>query len=416
MIGPTSGLDAVRMRTEATVREEIAPLVDAFRRLQDTAGRVAGDHDAARELLRRLRAPAVATYADLGMDGMAAAFCADVDAWLARGLGERPQFDATLAACEAPADGELAFFVGPVRAPNGPPPRGLYLEVFLAERREPPELIEVAARLPHPHNGCQSARLLAGSRGLSTDNCIVFFPENVATSKAVEAQQFALFFFNKFHRIYGCETLPRVARLVAPTQWRSARLAPEECYVARCLWGYLHDLFHHRGPRPFHTNMRVKMTFDMGLLEEIKVDAQSAVVATELQLPYAREIVEFILLERLFRYPAQPDATSNFDAGTGILLFEWLRRQEGAIGEGADGLRLDVDACVAGLGGLAAAIEELESETDDAEFVRRATRFLRTYVPAGRDGRRFELPASCAAISEVRGSDEPPLEFYDLPF
>lgn len=415
MIGAASGLDAVRARAEAAVRAQIVPLVDAFRRLQGPSGSVVGDHGAAREILGRLRAPVARTYAELGMDAAAAAFCEDVDAWLAGGLG-KPCFDATLAACEAPADGGLAFFVGPLKATNGPPPRGHFLEAFLVERREPPELAEVEARLPHPLNGCQSARLLAGSHGIATGNCIVFFPENIATSKAVEAQKFALFFFNKFHRIYARQTIPRVQAIVAPARWRSAELGPEECYAARCLWGYLHDLFHHRGPRPFHTNMRVKMTFDMGLLEEIKVDAQSAVAAHELALPYAREVIEFILLERLFRYPAQPDATTNFDAGTGILLFEWLRGQEGAIVEGPDGLRIDVDACVVGMARLAEAIEEIEREPDDAEFVRRAKAFLRAYVPAGRDGRRFELPPSCAAIADMRGGDEPPLQFHDLPF
>ena len=35
--------------------------------------------------------------------------------------------------------------------------------------------------LPHPENGCQSLKLLAGTKGFTEEKCIVFFPENVKT-------------------------------------------------------------------------------------------------------------------------------------------------------------------------------------------------------------------------------------------
>jgi hypothetical protein len=99
-----------------------------------------------------------------------------------------------------------------------------------------------------------------------------------------------------------------------------------------------------------------------------------------------------------------------------VLLFEWLLRQDGAIVCGREGLQIDVEACVTGLRHLAAAIEELEREPDDEAFVRRSTDFLRTLVPAGREGRRFELPQAFAALTDMRPTDGPPLEFHDLPF
>ena len=393
------------------VDAEVAPLADALRELQDTTGAVVRDHDRAADLLRQL----AERVTEVGSARFAEAFGEDVERWIERGLDQPPAFDTALAAYAPPPDGEPTFFAGPLVATNGPPPRGRFVECFLALREEPEECYDVARVLPHPKNKCQSARLLAGSHGLITGNCIVFFPENVATEGEVTSQTFATFFFNKFQKIYLQETMPRVERLLGRSDWPSAQLAPDECYRVRSVWGYLHDCFHHRGPRPFDENMKVKMRFNVGLLEEIKVDCQSAVAAHEHDLPWPSELTEFILFERMFRYPGQPDAKTNFDAGTGVLLFEWLLR-EGAIRPRDGRLELDVDACLAGMRRLAGTIEALEEIEDDGEFGERAVEFVRTLVPEGRDGDRFALPDGFARYASIEPSTTTPLDFHDLAY
>ncbi|WP_244548735.1 hypothetical protein [Bartonella taylorii] len=47
-----------------------------------------------------------------------------------------------------------------------------------------------------------------------------------------------------------------------------------------------------------------------------------------------KEISEFVLLERIFRYPKGSDQYMTFDAGTGILLFEILMRNKALIKQG----------------------------------------------------------------------------------
>jgi len=43
-------------------------------------------------------------------------------------------------------------------------------------------------------------------------------------------------------------------------------------------------------------------------------------------MPYRREVLEFVLFDRLFRYPCAGDALYNTDAGAGVLLGTWLLR------------------------------------------------------------------------------------------
>jgi hypothetical protein len=418
-------LEQVLQNTDSTtarslVAREIVPRVNRFRTLQVPEGPVVRDRELAATLLREVQTLVRRACDEVGMPTFAQAFDHDTERWLRDGLDGVPGFDACEAEFAPPANGGLSFFTAPMLATNGPAPRGKFLECFLIRREEPDECRISAERYPHPKNLCQSARLLAGSDGIATGNCIVFFPENIATSTRVERQSYAMFFFNKFQRIYLNQTMPRVRRLFGERDllfgepaWVSAGMEPAACYRARCVWGYLHDRFHHCGAKPFDVNIRVKMNWFVGLLEEIKVDCQSAIALLEGGLPFHREIFEFI---RMLRYPGQPDATTNFDAGTGVFLFEWLFRA-GAISPRQDGmLHLDLESCLAGMHELVAAVEEIEgSVQDDAEYRQRAKSLVRDLLPEGETGTRFALPESFARYARITPEDEL-LEFHELPY
>ncbi|MGH2506410.1 MAG: DUF6421 family protein, partial [Ktedonobacteraceae bacterium] len=206
--------ETVANKTEETVtyvNNRVVPFVHAFRELQDTSGKVISDLESAQTLLNSLRDPVRNTYMMVGAPlACAEAFEADVDAWLERGLDSVPQFDHSLASYTPSGQGEITFFIAPFLATNGPTPRGAFLECFLAIHEEPQELAQVTAHMFHPDSKsvCSSGRILAGSQGLMSGNCVVFFPENVATAKKVESQSFSFFFLNKFQRIFLAETLP----------------------------------------------------------------------------------------------------------------------------------------------------------------------------------------------------------------
>jgi hypothetical protein len=397
----------------AYVTETVIPLANAFRDLQDTSGKLVGNLETGKALLNRLRLPVRTVYSLVDAPvACADAFDADVDAWLERGLDSPPQFDRSLASYAVPDQGKLTFFIAPFRATNGPVPCGAFLECFLALREEPEELTQVIATIGKSTSkgACSASYILAGSRGLITGNCLVFFPENVATAVKVESQSFALFFLNKFQSIYQTETLPGARRLFGDQSWASENLTPEKCYSARSIWCYVHDYYHQCGPRPFDSNLQVKMNFFVGLLEETKVDCQAALAAYQNKVPFGREIVEFILFERLLRYPSQPDATRNFDAGCGIFLFEWLLQGGYGLFEKEHGVAIDIDGCMTGMAVLAERIEALETTPDNAEYRRLAISFVRTILPEGINKARFAIPERYARIIRSINADQPALQ------
>lgn len=382
------------------VAHQLVPLLDRFRALQAPSGAVTGDRDQATGLLDRI-VPLVATTASAAqVPGLGEAFAADTTEWLTRGLDQAPTYDRTLDVYRPPRGDGVTFFCAPLLATNGPAPRGHFLECFLAYREEPEECLRLEQSYPHPKNKCQSVRLVYGSKGIQEGNCIVFFPENIAAARKVHRQDYALFFFNKFSEIYLSFTVPAAERLFGPRdlltgeeRWRSIALSPEAFYRARCVWGYLHDYHHHCGPRPLDENLQVKLNWFAGLLEETKVDCQTMLTCLEPEVPFGIEVLEFALFERMLRYPQQPDCTTNFDSGTGVLLFEWLLAQGAIRPRAGQGLDLDRGGLVAALKALIARVEELEHIPDDARYKAEAKAFVRTLVPEGEQpGQRFRLP------------------------
>lgn len=307
----------------------------------------------------------------------------DLRTWSRSGFTDAPAFDATRDTVPAPEDRQAAAFVGPVTLPNSDGSSGAFLEAFSVVRQDPDCIFDLQAEYPHPKAVFQSTRLLSASAGLRDGNCVVFFPENIPTVTPTVNQTFAWFFFNRHVNIYA-GTLEIVARLcgagspfAGETELRSANVDPEDVYQARCVWGYLHDYFHHTGPRPLDQNLTLKTKWRTGLLEELKVDLKSAIACYEESVPYGDIIFEYIVLERLFRYPAEPRPFRNFDSGTGFALGTWLAEHGLFTTDGQGQRRLGSKAdVVASARDLVRMIEEIEMIPEDDLYREGATEFL----------------------------------------
>lgn len=393
-----NGLCAERI---VTFDRTVVSLVDRFRTLQGRDGAVRADATAqADRLLRDIEAALTDLAGDLVLVATRDAFAQDVVDWRGRGLDTPPLFDAVRKVMRAPPDGGIVVFCGAVSLPNSGE-RVSRLEAFAAVREEPDSCRALFGRYPHPHNVGQSTHLVSGTAGVREGNCVVLFPENIPARNRCDAQQFALFFFNKHVRIYR-ETLRLVREYCggrSPFEGRDRLVSPSldrwDTYAARCIWGYLHDYYHHTGPRPFHEHLPMKLGWVLGTLEEIKVDSQSASACIrDPEIAFRHEIFEYILLERIFRYPHEPDAEKNSDSATGCLLFEWLARCD-ALRWGSDRVQLAApEALVEALDALVREIEAIE-RLDDDDYQRRAQDLVFSLLdpPAGASA-RFGFPNS----------------------
>lgn len=385
---------ATALASEARrIRKTLIPLVDRFRARQSDDGTVPGPTETERDLLLAIRDRALAWYRSAGLEAQAEALEADVDDWLARGLDTAPDFARSRDALAAPADGEPARFLAPIQTTNSAPPVGKRLECLFVLHREPDALTRLAVDFPHPKNNCQTTILLAGSTGFSEGNCLVFFPENVAAADKIRDQAYAMFLFSKFRRIHETYALPSAEAVLTEESLprASTGMSANDCYEARSIWGYLHDRCHYQGPWPIDEHISLKMNWFVGLLEEIKVDANTVLACAHRGVPHGEEQTAMILLERVCRYPLAADAVRNFDSGTGVFLYSWLRAH-GALTDASDGrLHLDREAVLAALSEYVDTIEALEKSARTAEEYKAEAKALvrRHLQPGAAKGERY---------------------------
>jgi hypothetical protein len=368
--------------TADVLRDQVVPLIDAFRLRQTALGVISDPTDSDRELLTRIRDQVVAAFGDIGRDVQAQAFADDIADWLDRGLDEKPYFDRSRDAFSRVGDGEAALFVGVTRATNSTTPSGVRLELFFIQRHQSRLLVEVESTYPHDHDVHMDVILLAGSEGFTLGNCLVFFPESVAALRPIERQSYAVFFFSKFFDIHRTIAAANAGLLLDDPNRFSSSAGLDEylCFQVRSLWGYLHDRAHFSGSWSMADNAVLKMHWFIGVIEEIKVDVKLLLMAREGDVPYFDELFSMILLERVFRYPLEPHPERNFDAGTGIFLFSYLQ-DRGALEIRGGLIGIDQGGAVEALRALVVDIEALERDslTPD-EYRWNATQMVRRYL------------------------------------
>jgi hypothetical protein len=389
--------------------------INALGSLQTSDGTVPIEARAeAGDLAGEIAAEATHLARRFGQAGYADAIAADFKAWIATGFSESPDFSFSRDALLPPADGMPFFFAGPLRLANGGR-TGWRMECFLALREEPRSEAYRALyeMFPHPKNICQSSHLLAGSQGLTSGNNIVFFPENIQACSPISVQAYAVFFFNKFHEIYNNITLRKVReatsdmKVVNPTGDNI-----RGTYLARCVWGYLHDYFHHQGARPFDQHVSIKTRWYTGLLEETKVDLETWLACRENEFVDADAVAEFILFDRAFRYPCEPDWHRNFDSGTGLLLLSLLEANGGLSIFDDGSITIDIAAVPAIARGFISDVRRIEALPDEG-YLAAAKEMVRRYLPEGTRGERIGFPAalSCSRMRNLVGSAADPIAF-----
>ncbi|WP_375634452.1 MULTISPECIES: DUF6421 family protein [unclassified Bartonella] len=174
----------------------IVNLVDKFRMRQERDGSIkeptSADNNMINELITLLN-----HHANI-LDGLSPKLLAtisdDLHQWMISGLTTPPQFDNTLAAFKAPLPDAPLFFLAPMRATNGPDPEGFRLELVTGYRHETAYLADASKYTNNYLSPFQCIKMGIASRGFLEGNCIVLFPESVATAQKIVKQAFALFF------------------------------------------------------------------------------------------------------------------------------------------------------------------------------------------------------------------------------
>lgn len=246
----------------------------------------------------------------------------------------------------------LGFF----RAPYN---EALGLDAFAYERVLPDP--HLAGRYPSAAVRAVSTRF--ATAGFRAPLCVALFPENFIAGEAIVEGDAVFYFMDRFVERFWRVTSPVLHRLSSPDTLAGLKsISPAEVLVAAATWVHLHEHFHRRGFLPLPDYLHVKKTRSAAGLEEVRVDVLTVIACLQEAArgyPRARTVADFVLAERLFRYPFQGTPQANYDARGVQVLFSFLERR-GILEVRGEQLHLHMADIVPALKEFVIAINHLE--------------------------------------------------------
>ncbi len=164
--------------------------------------------------------------------------------------------------------------------------------------------------------------------GFENPLSVAIFPENYVNAK-VQQHHKAYYFIEKFVKRFKTFTRPAIEATWSPTAFPDILMADDSLLTsASAIWVHMHEHYHKTGYLPLPEFLKDKSTRNGAGAEELRVDILSILALLELQSNdiVLRASIQYILAERLIRYPLQATPQENYDARSSVALFEYLQR------------------------------------------------------------------------------------------
>jgi hypothetical protein len=188
---------------------------------------------------------------------------------------------------------------------------------------------ELAGRFPS--NTCP-VTLERQSSGFEARVVVALFPENHVDGRQ-DPDDRIFYFIDKFVERHLRITRRMIQHVMAPGSFALlADASGAEIEKAASHWVWLHEYFHRQGHMPIPRYLDLKSLKPLAGLEELRVDISGLLACLhEPILPerLAQSTYQFILAERLLRYPVEGSLRPNYDAVSSQLLFNYLLRNGG---------------------------------------------------------------------------------------
>lgn len=238
--------------------------------------------------------------------------------------------------------------------------------------------------------------LIHHTAGLEPQRMVAMFPEcwRYADEPDLGQNEKAWYFIDRFlvrsfevslPLLMRCTTRHSLTRLKTAFDQDPESQLPRYC----AMWMYLHEAHHRLGALPYQDYQHLKRPLLLSSLEETRADALAIVALFDRQ-PIAdwRELAEFILLERVMRYPVScllANMAPDYDSAGSHILLHFLRHQ--GVLSIQNGV-LDVeDTWIDGMRAFSAAVARREDEaksmlttSPDGDGEYRATRHLAEFT------------------------------------
>jgi hypothetical protein len=165
------------------------------------------------------------------------------------------------------------------------------------------------------------------SLGFGARTVVALFPEN-HIDRRQDTNDRVFYFIDKFVERHQRITQKMLKYIVDSDDLDTVRRATHsDMQRAACHWVWLHEYHHRQGNLPLPQYLCVKSLKPLAGLEELRVDIEGMLVCRagcHLSPELAELTFQFILSERLLRYPVEGRLRPNYDAVASQMLFNYL--------------------------------------------------------------------------------------------
>lgn len=221
--------------------------------------------------------------------------------------------------------------------------------------------------------------------GFKGPRSVALFPENFDSRIPPGEHAPVLYFMDKFIQRFERITLDFLSKGLINSEpfCNIIDLSTSQKMELASGWVVMHEHFHAKGALPLQQSLSAKSSRSSAALEELRVDILSILAAHSQVVSWNRSLGErlaqFILAERLLRYPIEAHPRDDYDARSSVLLACLLRRF-GVLDWTREKLRIDQGSLIRGLKEISIEIDKLEcsikhlpadkQKTSLVEFVR----------------------------------------------
>jgi hypothetical protein len=199
-----------------------------------------------------------------------------------------------------------------------------FLEAAAVERVEIPKQV---LRLT-PTSEALPVTVRACTEGLSNPLAVAVFAEHYVEAELKEHHK-AYYFIDKFVDRFKRYTIPTIRRFWDTAMFDQMLEADDETlYRMAAIWVWMHEYYHRKGYLPIPKYLKEKSTRNGGGAEELRADMLSILALSGIPDPdpIIYQTIQYILAERLIRYPLQATPQENYDARSSVALFSYLSR------------------------------------------------------------------------------------------
>ncbi|MBJ9753009.1 hypothetical protein I5681_21135 [Burkholderia cepacia] len=187
----------------------------------------------------------------------------------------------------------------------------------------PPSVLAIA-----PDGNALPVQIRMCTDGFLNPLAVAVFGENFIDAD-LRAYHKAYYFIDKFVERFKRHTRPAIEANWSPTAFPDLLAADDELLTqASAIWVHLHEYHHRTGFLPIPEYLDAKSTRNGAGAEELRVDILSILALFRLRSDdrVLRASIQYILAERLIRYPLQAPPLDNYDARSSVALFHYLSR------------------------------------------------------------------------------------------